>query len=341
MNVLITGGAGYIGSHVAKRLLESTEFELTIIDNLSNGSLKSLEVLKTIRDFEFIELDLCEKKRVEMVLKDHKIDAIIHLGASVEVLESIKNPLKYYTNNTINTINLIESALSAKVEKFLFSSSAIVYEDREDFPPEGMDEEYPLNPLSPYGASKLMSEQVLVDVAKAHPSFKYVIFRYFNVAGADINYEDNRLRPRIGQSSKNATHLIKIASECATKKREKLEIYGDDFPTDDGTGVRDYIHVDDVADAHIKALEYLKTKNSDIFNLGYGEGYSVKSVVEVFKNMASREIKVDIVPRRCGDPAKLVANSKKIRDKMGWIPKYDNLELICKSAYEWEKLNGE
>lgn len=336
MNILITGAAGYIGSHVAKQLLETTTHNIIILDNLSTGSIKTLETLKTIRDFIFIELDLNEFEKVSNLLETYKINTIIHFAASIIVPESMENPLKYYMNNTVNTTNLIKCAVENKVNKFIFSSTAATYGEPSCLPLTGIDETYPTNPINPYGMSKLMSERIIQDTALANENFKYVIFRYFNVAGADINYENSILTPRIGQSFPNATHLIKIASECSTNKRVKMAIFGDDFSTSDGTGVRDYIHVDDLANAHIKAIDYLENNPSDIFNAGYGKGYSVREVIETMKKVTNTNFTVDIAPRRAGDPAALVSNNKKIKEKMNWIPKYENLELICKSSFEWE-----
>lgn len=337
MNILITGGAGYIGSHVAKQLLESTNHNLTILDNLSTGSVKTLDTLKLIRDFNFIHMDLNEFKKVGTMVGAGQFDTIIHFAASIVVPESVQNPLKYYMNNTVNTTNLIKYANKYQVPKFIFSSTAAVYGEPTSIPQNGILESHETKPINPYGASKLMSEQVLIDSAKANPDFKYVIFRYFNVAGADINYDNNKLNPRIGQSFPNATHLIKIASECASSKRDKMYIFGDDYDTPDGTCVRDYIHIDDLANAHIKAIEYLNDNGSDIFNVGYGQGFSVKEVIDQVKSSTNKNFTVEISPRREGDPALLISNNSKIKSKMKWIPKYDNLDIICQSAYEWEK----
>jgi UDP-glucose 4-epimerase len=336
MNILITGAAGYIGSHVAKQLLETTTHNIIILDNLSTGSTKTLKTLRKIRDFKFIEMDLKKFKKVNKVLKENDINTIIHFAASIVVPESVENPLKYYMNNTVNTTNLIKCAIKNKVSKFIFSSTAATYGEPTELPITGIDETYQTNPINPYGMSKLMSERVIQDTAFANPDFKYVIFRYFNVAGADINYKEEKLNPRIGQSFPNATHLIKIASECAVGKREKMAIFGSDFPTQDGTGVRDYIHVDDLANAHIKAIDYLENNPSDIFNAGYGKGYSVKEVIETMKKVTNTDFQVDMVERRAGDPAALISDNRKIKEKMNWTPKYEDLELICKSAFEWE-----
>lgn len=336
MNILITGAAGYIGSHVAKQLLETTTHNIIILDNLSTGSTKTLKTLRKIRDFKFIEMDLKKFKKVNKVLKENDINTIIHFAASIVVPESVENPLKYYMNNTVNTTNLIKCAIKNKVSKFIFSSTAATYGEPTELPITGIDETYPTNPINPYGMSKLMSERVIQDTAFANPDFKYVIFRYFNVAGADIKYKEEKLNPRIGQSFPNATHLIKIASECAVGKREKMAIFGSDFPTQDGTGVRDYIHVDDLANAHIKAIDYLENNPSDIFNAGYGKGYSVKEVIETMKKVTNTDFQVDMVERRAGDPAALISDNRKIKEKMNWTPKYEDLELICKSAFEWE-----
>lgn len=333
MKILITGGAGYIGSHVAKQLLEEN-CEIVIVDNLSTGSLETLEALQKIKPFLFVKLDLAELDVLRQVICENEIDVILHFAASIVVPESVTNPLKYYRNNTLLTTHLINIAVEQKVKKFIFSSTAAVYGEPVVVPDHGVDEVFETKPINPYGRSKLMSEQILKDTALVYPDFKYVIFRYFNVAGCDIESK----HPRIGQRFPNATHLIKIVSECAIGKRDKVSIFGDDYATKDGTGVRDYIHVDDLARAHVDAIGYLDENESDTFNIGYGKGYSVKEVIQTMQQVSPLEIKTEITARRLGDPAMLIANNAKIIHQMKWKPRYDNLELICKSAYEWEKM---
>jgi UDP-glucose 4-epimerase len=333
MNILITGGAGYIGSHTAKQILETTNYSLTIIDNLSTGSTKTLQTLEKIRDFAFIKMDLRDFDKVESVLKSENFDVIIHFAASIVVPESVANPSKYYLNNTANTTNLIKWAGEFGVKKFIFSSTAAVYGEPEHIPETGVAEDFATRPINPYGASKLMSEQILQDECNIC-AMKFVIFRYFNVAGADIYYDEEGLKPRIGQSFPDATHLIKVACEAAVGKREQVAIFGTDFPTPDGTGVRDYIHVDDLAAVHLQAIDYLDNNTSDIFNVGYGKGYSVREVLEVVKNI--QDFTIIESGRRAGDPSTLIANNQKIKQQMLWQPQYNDLELIAKSAYLWE-----
>ncbi len=331
MNILVTGGAGYIGSHVVKLLLEKGKDNITVIDNLVTGFKSTINDLKKIRVFDFIEADLSNWDEIKGIFKSRQFDVIIHFAASLIVPESVKNPLKYYLNNTANTANLINLANEYKVEKFIFSSTAAVYgEPTKEEIGGGIDENFPTKPINPYGQSKLFSEKIIQDTAKANPKFKYLIFRYFNVAGASPDLV-------IGQKSKNATHLIKVAAECATGKRDKMYIFGDDYPTPDRTGVRDYIHVLDLAFAHIQAIDYLDSNRSSIFNVGYSKGASVKKVIETMKTVSGVDFKVEIGKRRDGDPAILIAKNDKILKEMKWKPQYDSLEFICKTAYEWEK----
>ncbi|MGC8925319.1 MAG: UDP-glucose 4-epimerase GalE [Calditerrivibrio sp.] len=329
MKILVTGGAGYIGSHVVKQLLENTEHHVTIIDNLSTGLMKTVDTLKDISvdRLKFLHTDLKNFSEVEGIIKSNNFDAIIHFAASIVVPESVENPLKYYLNNTVNTTNLINLAVKYGINHFIFSSTAAVYGEPEEIPVKESSKSIPINP---YGMSKLMTENVLRDSANAYKNFKYVILRYFNVAGADI-------KNRIGQSFPNATHLIKVAAETAIGKRDKLFIFGEDYDTKDGTCIRDYIHVDDLADAHLKALEYLKNNNSNIFNCGYGYGYTVKEVIDTMKKVSGVDFRVEIFGRRPGDPAVLVADNTRIKEIMKWEPKFNDLDLICKTALEWEK----
>ncbi len=334
MNIVITGGAGYIGSHVLKQLLENTSHAIVVIDNLSTGGHQTLETLQAIRPFVFFHCDLSNFEAIEHFFNTHTVETILHFAASIVVPESVQNPLKYYQNNTMNTTHLIATAIRHGVKKFIFSSTAAVYGEPLVLPKEGIDETFEPKPINPYGMSKLMSERILQDTAKAHPEFKYIIFRYFNVAGADSEVSI----PRIGQSFPGATHLIKLASECVAGKREKLFIFGDDYPTHDGTCIRDYIHVDDLAIAHVDAIAYLDTHESDIFNIGYGKGYSVKEVLRTMQEVTCKPISSEVAPRRQGDPACLIADNRKIVSLMGWKPRFADLGVICKSAAAWEKV---
>lgn len=324
MNILVTGGAGYIGSHVVKQLGEQTDHKITVLDNLVTGFKES------ILYGDFIEADLSDFDQIEEIFKAGNYDAVIHFAASLVVPESVSDPLKYYLNNTANTANVIKQCIKYKVNKFIFSSTAAVYgEPTMDKIP--VTEESETAPINPYGNSKLMSEAVLKDASFAYEDFNYVALRYFNVAGASVDGS-------IGQSTKNATLLIKVAAETALGKREKMYIFGEDYPTEDGTCIRDYIHVEDLASAHIKALEYLQeTKESGVFNCGYGHGFSVKEVLETMKRVSGVDFPVEMKERRAGDPAMLISDNSKIRNIMHWEPKYDDLELICKTGLAWEK----
>jgi UDP-glucose 4-epimerase len=316
LKILVTGGAGYIGSYVVKQLGERG-YDVLTIDNLSTGHKEAVLYGK----LEVI--DLADKKRLKKVIKDFKPDAVMHFAASIEVAESVKKPLKYYRNNTANTLNLLEVLNEEGINNFIFSSTAAVYGEPGEVP---VKETHPLNPINPYGQSKTFVEKVLKDLSIANKDFKYVSLRYFNVAGADPE-------GRIGQSYQNATHLITRALKTAKGEYEKLYIFGTDYPTPDGTAIRDYIHVDDLAEAHLLALDYImKVGESDVFNVGYGHGYSVKEVVETVKKVTGIDFPVVETGRREGDPAVLVADSSKLREKLGWNLKYDNLEFIIKTA---------
>ncbi len=331
MNILITGGAGYIGSHVARQLSQLDDVKVTVLDNLCGGEFDSISVLKIFFSedkFEFIKLDLSKFKETEDVFKTNSFDAVIHFAAHLQVGESVTKPMKYYMNNTVNTTHLIEMCQRYSVNKFIFSSTAAVYGEPNEVP---IKETTLTIPINPYGMSKLMSEQVLIDASKANNKFKHVFLRYFNVAGAS---DDNS----IGECHVPETHLIPLIIHAAIGKRDKIMMFGDDYPTPDGSCIRDYVHVEDLASAHIKALEYLECeKTNNIFNCAYGHGFSVKEVIDTVKKVSGVDFTVEIAPRRDGDPAELVADNTKILEVMGWTPKYDNLELICKSALEWEK----
>jgi len=338
MHILVTGGAGYIGSHVVKQLIEETNDSVTILDNLSTGHEATIQSLKEMfdanqrenRSFNFIQIDLADFIKVEEIFAQKGFDALIHFAASIVVPESVENPLKYYMNNTVNTTNVISMCVKYGVKKMIFSSTAAVYGDAKELP---VKETTPKAPINPYGWSKLMSEQVITDTCLAHDNFDAVILRYFNVAGAD---EQNR----IGQSFPNATHLIKVAAQTALGKREKMALFGEDYETKDGTCERDYIHVDDLASAHLRALEYLDKEDKDspdIFNVGYGHGFSVTEVIETMKEVSGVDFKVDKEPRRLGDPAILISDNSKTKRLLNWTPKYDDIKLICKTALEWEK----
>ena len=327
MNILITGGAGYIGSHVLKALLEKNSDKITVIDNFYSGSRDALVALESVGKFEFIKCDLADTDLLEEIFSTHKFDAIIHFAAYIEVFESMQNPLKYYLNNTANTANLINLALKFGVKKFIFSSTAATYGEPEN---GVVCENSPQNPINPYGNSKLMSEQILKDAAAANSDFKFGILRYFNVAGASLD-------GLIGQNYPNATHLIKVATQTITGKRANMSIFGRDYDTKDGTCSRDYIHIEDLADAHLAVLDYLDDNDSDISNVGYGHGFSVLEVINMAKKISGVGFEVMDAPRRLGDPAILIADSSKLRDLTSWKPKKDSLETIISSALAWEK----
>ena len=321
VKILVTGGAGYIGSHVVK-LLGKNGYEILTYDNLSTGHRWA------VLYGDLIKADLANKETLRKVFKEFKPDAVMHFAASIVVPESVKNPLKYYKNNVVNTINLLEAMEEFGVKNFIFSSSAAVYGIPEKIP---ISENAPLNPINPYGETKATVEKILRDLANSKDNFRYVSLRYFNVAGADPE-------GKIGFAYPEATHLIIRALKVAKGEIEKLEIYGTDYPTPDGTCIRDYIHVMDIAEAHLIALEYLLDGGkSDVFNCGYGHGFSVKEVVETVKKVTGREFKVIEAERRPGDPPFLVADNSKIKKKLQWKPKYDDLEFIIKTAWDWEK----
>lgn len=320
MTVLVTGGAGYIGSHMVLELRDAGQ-PVVVLDNLSTGFRWALP-----DDVPLVVGDVGDPELVSKIIAQYRIDAIIHFAGSIIVPESVENPLLYYKNNTSNTRTLIECAVDGKVPNFIFSSTAAVYGNPEHNP---VTEDARLQPMSPYGTSKLMSEFMLADTANAH-DFAYVALRYFNVAGADP-------KGRSGQSTPNATHLIKVACETALGRRSHMQIFGTDYPTHDGTCVRDYIHVSDLAAAHMAALSYLRGGGkSDVFNCGYSHGFSVSEVIEAVKEVSGSNFEVRLTDRRPGDPAAIVAASDKIRQTLGWKPQYDDLQGIVANALNWE-----
>ena len=319
--ILITGGAGYIGSHVVKQLGDAGYENLVVLDNLSKGFREA------VLYGELVEGDTADRDLVARLLREHDIRAVLHFAAHTVVPESVADPLKYYRNNACATRNLLQCCQEAGVEHFVFSSTAAVY----GILPEGRArEDTPTAPINPYGTSKLMSEWMLRDLAEAGGP-RYVVLRYFNVAGSDPE-------GRIGQSTPGATLLTKVAAEHAAGKRDFVAIFGTDYPTPDGTGIRDYIHVEDLADAHLKALDYLAADGaSTTLNCGYGHGYSVREVLAAMERVAGHPLNIVEKPRRPGDPPTLVADAERIREVLGWIPRYDDLEFICKTALDWEK----
>lgn len=324
-SILVTGGAGYIGSHVVQQLGEAGE-RVVVLDNLSTGFASS------VLHGELIVGDTGDQTLVSKILADHEVETIMHFAAHTVVPESVENPLKYYGNNTCSSRGLLNCATRAGVKHLIFSSTAAVY----GIPKGGVaSEETPTNPINPYGSSKLMTEWMLRDLSAA-TSMTHVTLRYFNVAGADPE-------GRIGQSTANATLLTKVACEAAVGTRDKVYIYGTDYDTPDGTGVRDYIHVTDLSRAHLDALSYLRGGGASTnLNCGYGHGYSVREVLDAVGKANRAPLKIEEAPRRAGDPPKLIAKSNRICEVLGWTPSYDDLDVIVESALAWERrLAGE
>lgn len=318
--ILVVGGAGYIGSHTNK-LLNQKGYKTVIFDNLIYGH-KSF-----VKWGEFILGDLNDIKLLRLVFEKYNIEAVLHFAAFAYVGESIDNPQKYYQNNVANTLNLLQAMREFDCKYFIFSSTCATYGNPEYLP---IDENHPQNPINPYGQSKLMIERVLSDYSRAY-GLKYVSLRYFNAAGADLDCE-------IGESHDPETHLIPLVLDAAIGKRDDIKVYGSDYDTRDGSAIRDYIHVTDLADAHLLALSYLQNGGkSDIFNLGNGDGYSVLEVIGVAKKVTGKEIKVTVVDRRAGDPAVLIGDAQKARNILKWAPKHYQLETIVKTAWEWHK----
>ena len=320
-NIIVTGGAGYIGSHVVNLLIDKG-YKVTVIDNLITGTLKLINKKAT-----FHKIDIADENKIESILKNNQFDLIMHFAGLIRVDESVKDPKKYNEYNFTKSKIFLKNCLKYKINKIIFSSTATVYNDLKETKLSEKDE---LNPTNPYAESKLNFEKHLINQAKIN-NLKYIILRYFNVAGADEKL-------RSGLISKYSTHLIKIASEVAVGKKSELIINGNDYDTPDGTPIRDYIHISDLADIHLVAAKYLHEKNqSNIFNCGYGKGYSVKEVIEAYNKFLKKKIKFKIGPKRPGDSKILIANPDKFNQTMNWKPKFDNLKYILKTAYHWEK----
>jgi UDP-glucose 4-epimerase len=320
MAVLVTGGAGYIGSHAVLALVDSGA-RVVVLDDLSTGRRETVHPAARL-----IVGDVADSYLVMRIVAEYGVHEIIHFAAKLIVPDSVADPLGYYLANTVKTRALLAAAISAGVGRYVFSSTAAVYGTPAENP---VGEDSPTNPISPYGSSKLMSEWMLRDAATAH-GISYVALRYFNVAGADPE-------KRSGQTSPVSTHLIKVACEAATGKRARLDVYGDDYPTPDGTCVRDYIHVTDLAAAHVDALRHLRDGGRNLtLNCGYGRGYSVLEVIDAVKRVSGANFPVHVGPRRAGDPAALVARAERIRAELGWQPEYDDLSKIVADALAWE-----
>ena len=321
MSVLVTGGAGYIGSHMVLRLCDAGS-DVVVLDNLTTGFDWAIDPRAS-----FVAGNAGDTDLVLRVIAEHGVNEIIHFAGSIVVPESVADPLKYYANNTATSRNLIEAAVKGGVRHFIFSSTAAVYGMTGLEP---VREETPLAPMSPYGRSKLMTEWMLADTAFAH-DLTYGVLRYFNVAGADP-------QKRSGQSTPLATHLIKVACQTALGQREKMDIFGTDYPTPDGTCVRDYIHVTDLVEAHALLLEHLRAGgDSTTLNCGYGRGYSVREVVDTVREVSGVPFRADEGPRRPGDPPAIVAGAGRVRELLGWQPAHDDLAEIVKSAFDWER----
>lgn len=321
MSVLVTGGAGYIGAHMLLALKDAGE-KAVALDDLSAGA----EWL-TPRGVPFVKADVGDWETLRRVFKEHGVKEVIHFAGSINVPESIKRPLDYYANNTGATLALLTACVEGGIKRFIFSSTAAVYGTPERVP---ISEQAPIVSITPYGASMAMSERILQDAAAAH-DLSYVTLRYFNVAGADP-------KVRAGEIGK-PTHLIKAAAQIAVGTRqEKLQVYGGDYPTPDGSAIRDYVHVSDLAEAHLKALERLRNKGDSVtLNCGYGRGYSVYEVIEAFKRVTGGPFPHEVAPRRAGDPPQLIADNAAIRTVLDWRPRYDDIDFIVETAIDWER----
>ena len=320
--VLVTGGAGYIGSHTCRHLL-AAGYQVLVLDNLYSGHRWAVP-----SEAHFIEGDAGCEKTVSNIFDEFDVNAIVHFAGHIVVPESVENPLKYYQNNCQVTQNLAKTAIANGIEHLIFSSSAAVYGEPDELP---VNENTLTSPISPYGRTKLISEWLLEDLSNAYDQFNFVALRYFNVAGAALDGS-------VGQATPAATHLIKVACELVTGKRDQIALFGTDYPTADGTCVRDYIHIEDLAAAHVSALRYLQSGgDSNVFNCGYGHGFSVKQVLDCISSLVGETLNVEIQGRRAGDPAELIANNHKILSSLDWQPKHNDIELICQTALDWER----
>jgi UDP-glucose 4-epimerase len=321
MTILVTGGAGYIGSHMVLALAEMGE-EVVVLDNLSTGFWWAIAP-----EAKLVEGDIGDEALLDRIMAEYRFDAVVHFAGSIVVPDSVRDPLGYYLNNTVKSRMLMACAVKAGIPRFIFSSTAAVYGNTAAQP---VFEDAPLAPISPYGSSKLMTEWMLKDAHAAH-GLQYVALRYFNVAGGDP-------QGRIGQSTPRATHLIKVACQAALGQRDSLEVYGTDYATPDGTCLRDYIHVSDLIAAHVDALTHLRRGGeSGIFNCGYGKGYSVLDVIKAVERVNGAPLPVRYGPRRAGDPAAIVAGARRVREVLGWQPRYENLDFIVETALNWER----
>ena len=323
MSILITGGAGYIGSHIAHELVDRGD-DVVILDNLSTGVRENVPAKA-----EFVQGNVGDRDTLSALFKAHQIDAVMHFAGSIVVPESVENPLKYYDNNTAVTRTLLEACVAEKIDKFVFSSTAAVYgmPHADELP---VTEKTPTVPINPYGRSKLMTEWMLQDISYAH-DFRYVALRYFNVAGADPS-------GRTGQSTPAATHLIKVACQAALGVREQLGVFGTDYETRDGTCVRDYIHVTDLAKVHLLALDALQAGSpSRVLNCGYGRGFTVREVIDSVRRVSGVDFVTHDLERRAGDPPELIANAGELRAQFNWQPEHDDLDHIVETALKWER----
>jgi len=319
MHILVTGGAGYIGSHAVRKLIEAGH-TVVVLDNLSYGHRAAIPT-----DVPFYQVDLKETDRIEEILRNHQIQAVMHFAALISVGESVQKPLLYYRNNTAGAMSLLEAMERVGVKRFVFSSTAATYGEPEETPIYETTRQLPINP---YGRSKYFVEQILRDIAVADPEFGFVAFRYFNVAGAADD-------ATIGEDHKPETHLIPLVLFAAMGKRESITVFGTDYPTPDGTCIRDYVHVNDLVDAHVLGIETLSSGDALFYNLGIGRGYSVKEILDAAKNATGKTMPVVFGERREGDPARLFANSDKVQQELGWKPQHTDVEKVIASAWRW------